>query len=38
MSTMYLAVVLAKARKGVIYPLKKDIYALVEISGRTFTR
>jgi len=27
-----------KARKGVIYPLKTDIYALVEISERTFTR
>jgi len=27
-----------KARKGVIYPLKKGIYALVEISERTFTR
>jgi len=27
-----------KARKGVIYPLKTGIYALVEISERTFTR
>jgi len=27
-----------KARKGVIYPLKKGIYALVEISERTLTR
>ena len=27
-----------KARKGVIYPLKMGIYALVEISERTFTR
>jgi len=27
-----------KARKGVIYPLKKGIYALFEISERTFTR
>jgi len=29
---------LDKARKGVIYPLKKGIYALVEISERTLTR
>ena len=27
-----------KARKGVIYPLKTGIYALVGISERTFTR
>ena len=27
-----------KARKGVIYTLKKGIYALVEISERTFMR
>ena len=27
-----------KARKGVIYPLKTGIYALVWISERTFTR
>ena len=27
-----------KARKGVIYPLKTGIYALVGISKRTFTR
>jgi len=27
-----------KARKGVIYPLKTGIYALVGISARTFTR
>jgi len=27
-----------KAPKGVIYPLKKGIYALVESSERTFTR
>ena len=27
-----------KARKGVIYPLKTGIYALVRISERTFTR
>ena len=29
---------LEKARKGVIYPLKTGIYALVGISERTFTR
>ena len=27
-----------KARKGVIYPLKTGIYALVGVSKRTFTR
>ena len=27
-----------KALKGVIYPLKTDIYALVGVSKRTFTR
>ena len=27
-----------KARKGVIYPLKTGIYALVGISEKTFTR
>jgi len=27
-----------KARKGVIYPLKTGIYALVGISERTFAR
>jgi len=27
-----------KARKGVIYPLKTGIYALVGISERTYTR
>ena len=27
-----------KARKGVIYPLKTGIYALVAFSVRTFTR
>jgi len=27
-----------KARKGVIYPLKTGIYALVRVSKRTFTR
>ena len=27
-----------KARKGVIYPLKMGIYALVGISQRTITR
>ena len=35
-STVYISP--DKARKGVIYPLKTGIYALVGISERTFTR
>jgi len=38
MSYLVVSISPDKARKGVIYPLKTGIYALVGISERTFTR